>query len=75
MQYASVQVYMEAQHILRKTVLSDPQKPHAWSKYLFDRWVTGIHPKIIFQGFRYFNVYGPNEEHKENRKQTYYKIY
>jgi len=42
-----------------------PMSPYAWSKYLFDRHVTsqrfdGIH----VQGFRYFNVHGPCEDHK-----------
>jgi len=42
-----------------------PQSPYAWSKYLFDRWVTGLSKRnIIVQGFRYFNVYGPLEDHK-----------
>lgn len=41
-----------------------PQSPYAWSKYLFDRWVWQQNHKIIVQGFRYFNVYGPLEDHK-----------
>ena len=44
-----------------------PQSPYAWSKYLFDRWVWGVNHNIIVQGFRYFNVYGPLEEHKRNQ--------
>lgn len=42
-----------------------PQSPYAWSKYLFDRFVT-LHNDfdILVQGFRYFNVYGPHEDHK-----------
>ena len=67
MQYASsASVYGSTTHF-KENGPSDPRSPYAWSKYLFDRWVTGIHPKIIFQGFRYFNVYGPHEEHKENQ--------
>lgn len=41
-----------------------PQSPYSWTKYLFDRWVFQQERKIIVQGFRYFNVYGPHEEHK-----------
>jgi len=41
-----------------------PQSPYAWSKYLFDRWVWQQQHNIVVQGMRYFNVYGPNEEHK-----------
>jgi ADP-L-glycero-D-manno-heptose 6-epimerase len=45
-----------------------PQSPYAWSKYLFDRWVWGLsRHNIVVQGLRYFNVYGPLEEHKGNQ--------
>lgn len=43
-----------------------PQSPYAWSKYLFDRAVTTVGEfNIKVQGFRYFNVYGPHEDHKD----------
>ena len=43
-----------------------PQSPYAWSKYLFDRHVKSQKfDNIIVQGFRYFNVYGPHEDHKD----------
>ena len=47
-----------------------PQSPYAWSKYLFDRFVQQAMGefKILVQGFRYFNVYGNNEEHKGERR-------
>jgi len=43
-----------------------PQSPYAWSKYLFDRAVNQNLPnfQVLVQGFRYFNVYGPYENHK-----------
>jgi len=64
MQYASsASVYGNTNHFTEDGP-SDPKSPYAWSKYLFDRWVTGIDPQITVQGFRYFNVYGPNEDHK-----------
>lgn len=44
-----------------------PQSPYAWSKYLFDRWIWQQEHNIVVQGFRYFNVYGPMEEHKRNQ--------
>ena len=45
----------------------DPQSPYAWSKYLFERFAMKISEKwnIRIQCFRYFNVYGPGEEHKD----------
>lgn len=43
----------------------DPRNPYAWSKYLFERYVRNNPGEIVAQGFRYFNVYGPEgEEHK-----------
>lgn len=43
-----------------------PLNAYAWSKYLFDRFVNSIMGefKVLVQGFRYFNVYGHNEEKK-----------
>lgn len=49
---------------------TDPQSPYAWSKYLFER-IAGQHITeaddrgIVIQGFRYFNVYGTGEDHKD----------
>lgn len=45
----------------------DPRTPYAWSKYLFERHVRKNPSGAIVQGFRYFNVYGPGEEHKGNQ--------
>lgn len=41
-----------------------PQSPYAWSKYLFDRFVSQGGFNVLVQGFRYFNVYGNFEDHK-----------
>lgn len=41
-----------------------PLTPYAWSKYMFERYAERNAVDIICQGFRYFNVYGPHEEHK-----------
>lgn len=53
---------------------ADPRSPYAWSKFLFDRYITflaGNWP-IRVQGFRYFNVYGPNEDHKGDQASPFY---
>jgi len=39
-----------------------PLSPYAYSKYMFDNWL--LNEKYPYQGFRYFNVYGPHEDHK-----------
>ena len=50
-----------------------PLNPYGWSKLLFDQKVayyTGIKSftPIQWVGLRFFNVYGPNEFHKENQQ-------
>ncbi len=49
-----------------------PLNPYGWSKHLFDRWVArrladGAQPPPQWAGFKFFNVYGPNEYHKEGQ--------
>lgn len=53
-----------------------PLNAYAWSKYMFDRYVTAINAcdKIACQGFRYFNVYGTNEEHKGDQASVFTKF-
>lgn len=43
-----------------------PLNVYGYSKFLFDQYVREILPKAQSQvcGFRYFNVYGPREQHK-----------
>jgi ADP-L-glycero-D-manno-heptose 6-epimerase len=41
-----------------------PLNPYGQSKLDFDRWVLNHHFQNKVTGFRYFNVYGPNEYHK-----------
>lgn len=42
----------------------DPKSAYAWSKYLFERYVSKKKFGITVQGFRYFNVFGQGEGHK-----------
>jgi ADP-L-glycero-D-manno-heptose 6-epimerase len=73
-QYASsASVYGITNHFIEHGNLQ-PQSPYAWSKYLFDRYVTTRHFDIKVQGFRYFNVYGKGEEHKGNQASPYTKF-
>ena len=51
-----------------------PLSPYAWSKYLFDCWVTTQSTGNIVQGFRYFNVYGPHEDHKRDQASPVHKF-
>lgn len=58
----------------------DPRNAYAWSKYLVERhifqrkqkWVESTEAKV--QVFRYFNVYGPGEDHKKNQASPFYQF-
>ena len=52
----------------------NPINPYAFSKYLFDNYVrSNVDFKVNkVVGLRYFNVYGPNEEHKKSMASTIY---
>lgn len=52
-----------------------PQSYYATSKYLFDRWVMQQSHNIIVQGFRFFNVYGPGEDHKGDQASPVTKFF
>jgi ADP-L-glycero-D-manno-heptose 6-epimerase len=52
----------------------NPLSPYAWSKYLVDRYIKRSKWHITIQGFRYFNVYGPYEDHKGNQASPYHKF-
>lgn len=42
-----------------------PLNPYGWSKHLFDLWVRQQEQRPPFwAGFKFFNVFGPNEYHK-----------
>ncbi len=46
--------------------LLQPLNPYGWSKQRFDLWLLQHAPQasIRWAGFKFFNVYGPNEYHK-----------
>lgn len=54
--------------------------PYAYSKLFFDRYVRRFEKDLQSQvvGLRYFNVFGPNENHKGNMaslvRQMFYKL-
>jgi ADP-L-glycero-D-manno-heptose 6-epimerase len=51
-----------------------PLNPYGWSKQLFDQWVLK-RPKSPprWYGLKYFNVFGPNEYHKEDMRSLVHK--
>ena|SRR5579862_5307299 len=52
-----------------------PLNMYAYSKHLFDLYAerTGIHRRIC--GIKYFNVFGPNEDHKGDMRSIVQKAY
>jgi len=78
-QYASsASVYGSHNNInlpFRESDPVDPRSPYAWSKYLFERYVANLSvTNIQIQGFRYFNVGGPGEEHKGDQASPQHKF-
>ena len=52
-----------------------PLNMYGYSKHLFDTWAerAGILPQIT--GLKYFNVFGPNEDHKGDMRSVVHKAY
>ena len=48
-----------------------PLNLYAQSKYFFEEYMKSKNYNILWQGFRYFNVYGPHEEHKGSQGSPY----
>ena len=66
LQYASSASVYGLGNNFKEDAPPQPASPYAWSKYLFDRSVMSQNfTNIRVQGFRYFNVYGPHEDHKD----------
>ena len=74
-QYSSSASVYGLNSVFKEDAPVDPRTPYAWSKYLFERYVRDHSGGNIVQGFRYFNVYGPEgEAHKGDQASPYYKF-
>jgi len=53
-----------------------PLNPYGYSKLLVDQWILKeeARPSLWF-GFKFFNVYGPNEYHKEEMRSLVHKAF
>lgn len=60
---SSASVYGNTQHF-REDLPCAPLNHYARSKYILEEYIRVRNAPIITQGFRYFNVYGPHEDHK-----------
>lgn len=62
---SSASVYGNRKGSFSEDDTPQPNSLYATSKYLLEQYIIKRNPtNIIYQGFRYFNVYGDNEEHK-----------
>ena len=63
---SSASVYGAGPDFREERACEAPLNVYGYSKFLFDQYVRKVLPKRTSQvaGFRYFNVYGPNEQHK-----------
>ncbi len=52
-----------------------PLNMYGYSKHLFDLWIhkTGYNEEVV--GLKYFNVYGPNEFHKDDMRSVIHKSF
>jgi ADP-L-glycero-D-manno-heptose 6-epimerase len=65
---SSAAVYGDSQEFREERRCEKPLNLYAYSKFLFDQFVRQMVGARTAQvaGLRYFNVYGPNEEHKKD---------
>lgn len=63
---SSASVYGAGPNFKEAREFEEPLNVYGYSKFLFDQYVRRILPGAESQvvGFRYFNVYGPREQHK-----------
>lgn len=53
-----------------------PLNPYGWSKQIFDRWALNQERRPpVWYGFKFFNVYGPNEYHKGRMMSVVYQAF
>jgi len=52
-----------------------PLNGYGFSKYLFDLWAWRNKALKSIAGLKYFNVFGPNEYHKEDMRSVVHKAY
>ena len=63
---SSASVYGDGPTFKEERTFEKPLNVYGYSKFLFDQYVRRLETKLTEQvvGLRYFNVYGPREQHK-----------
>ena len=74
---SSASVYGAGPEFREERRCEKPLNVYGYSKFLFDQLVRQCLPQATAQvaGFRYFNVYGPNEAHKGRMASVAYHAY
>lgn len=74
---SSAATYGEGKIFKEELQYEKPLNVYGYSKFLFDQYVRRILPQAQSQiaGFRYFNVYGPNEQHKGSMASVAYHLH
>jgi len=74
---SSASVYGAGPEFREERRCEKPLNVYGYSKFLFDQLVRQRLPQATAQvaGFRYFNVYGPNEQHKGRMASVAYHAY
>jgi len=75
---SSAATYGAREHDMREDLDPDVLRPlnmYGYSKHLFDQWLRreGLLERAV--GLKYFNVYGPNEDHKGEMRSVVAKAY
>lgn len=52
-----------------------PLNMYGYSKHLFDQWAINSGAIDFITGFKFFNVYGPNEYHKKDMSSVVFKAF
>ncbi|SFM62115.1 ADP-glyceromanno-heptose 6-epimerase [Marinobacter zhejiangensis] len=74
---SSAAVYGASSEFREERALEKPLNVYGYSKWQFDQYVRRLMPEIGSQvvGFRYFNVYGPREQHKGKMASVAYHLH
>lgn len=71
---SSASVYGIDNTTFREDDVCEPANLYAKSKLLIEEYVRGLDVREPVQLFRYFNVYGPHEDHKGNQASPFHKF-
>ncbi len=74
---SSASVYGDGPTFIEERQYEKPLNVYGYSKFQFDQYVRRILPHAQSQivGFRYFNVYGPREQHKGDMSSVAFKLH